>query len=116
LVCVLPVIRRPNYVSSVAGALDMSTSISSQVSSTLKPPEGLAVGADELSPTSYLGPRVIPNLFRGGKVTSGPSALQSIESRCKGGDEVGSGMGKSGGVRDGGASDLVWESMMGGGE
>ncbi|GKC96591.1 hypothetical protein Tco_1162033 [Tanacetum coccineum] len=50
-----------------------------------------------------------------GKVTSGLSALRSVESRCKGGDEVGSGMGKSGGVPDDGASDLVWESMMGGG-
>nr|GEY59480.1 reverse transcriptase domain-containing protein [Tanacetum cinerariifolium] len=28
---------------------------------------GLAAAADELSPTSYLGPRVISNLFRGGK-------------------------------------------------
>ncbi|GJX09440.1 hypothetical protein Tco_0199299 [Tanacetum coccineum] len=83
---------------------------------------GLAVGADELSPTSYLGPRAIPNLFRGGKVTSGLSALWLVESRCKGGDEVGSGMGKSGRVPDGGVPDdgvsaLVWESMIcGGGE
>ncbi|GKE95365.1 hypothetical protein Tco_1580220, partial [Tanacetum coccineum] len=57
-----------------------------------------------------------------GKVTSSPSALRSVESRCKGGDEVGSGMGKSGGVLDGGVpnggvSALVWESMIcGGGE
>ncbi|GJR43775.1 hypothetical protein Tco_1311878 [Tanacetum coccineum] len=72
--------------------------------STLKPPGGLAVGADELSPTLYLGPRAIPNLFRGGKVTSGLSALWSVESRCKGSDEVGSGMGKSGGVPDVGYS------------
>ncbi|GKG56551.1 hypothetical protein Tco_0579875 [Tanacetum coccineum] len=42
------------------------------------------------------------------------SALRLIKSRCKGGDEVGSGMGKSGAVPDDGASDLVWESMMGG--
>ncbi|GKA06606.1 gag-pol polyprotein [Tanacetum coccineum] len=76
----------------------------------------------ELSPTSYLGPRAIPNLFRGGKVTSGLSALRSVESRYKGGDEVGSSMGKSGGVPDGevpngGVFALVWESMIcGGGE
>ncbi|GKG55367.1 hypothetical protein Tco_0572007, partial [Tanacetum coccineum] len=66
----------------------------------------LAVGVDELSPTSYLGLRAIPNLFRGGKVTSGLSALRSVESRCKGGDELGSGMGKSGSVLDDGA--LIW--------
>ncbi|GKF82822.1 hypothetical protein Tco_0244478 [Tanacetum coccineum] len=42
-------------------------------------------------------------------------ALRSAESRCKGGNEVGSGIGKSGGVPNDGASDLVWESMMGGG-
>ncbi|GKG44313.1 hypothetical protein Tco_0485751, partial [Tanacetum coccineum] len=43
------------------------------------------------------------------------SALRSVESRCKGGDEVSSGMCKSGGVPDDGAFDLVWESMLGGG-
>ncbi|GKG60532.1 hypothetical protein Tco_0612133, partial [Tanacetum coccineum] len=43
------------------------------------------------------------------------SALRLVKSRCKGGDEVGSDMGKSGGVPDCGASDLVWENMMGGG-
>ncbi|GJY82624.1 hypothetical protein Tco_0496000 [Tanacetum coccineum] len=32
-------------------------------------------------------------------------ALWSIESRCKGGDEVGSCMGKSGGIPDGGVPD-----------
>ncbi|GKG25748.1 hypothetical protein Tco_0398894, partial [Tanacetum coccineum] len=54
---------------------------------------------------SYLGPRAIPNLFRGGKVTSGLSALRSVESRCKGG------------VPDDGVFGLVWESMIcGGGE
>ncbi|GKG59204.1 hypothetical protein Tco_0602913, partial [Tanacetum coccineum] len=42
-------------------------------------------------------------------------ALWSVESRCKGGDEVGSGMGKSGGVPDGSVSALVWESMICGG-
>ncbi|GKD38460.1 hypothetical protein Tco_1258667 [Tanacetum coccineum] len=50
------------------------------------------------------------------------STLRSVESRCKGGYEVGSDMGKScgvpdGGVPDGGVSALVWESMIcGGGE
>nr|GFC09531.1 hypothetical protein [Tanacetum cinerariifolium] len=34
------------------------------------------------------------NLFRGGKVTSGLSALQSEDSNCKGGDAAGSGMGR----------------------
>ncbi|GKG13218.1 hypothetical protein Tco_0350178, partial [Tanacetum coccineum] len=62
-----------------------------------------AAAADELSPVSYLGPRVIPNLFQGGKVTSGMSSLRSVESKCKGS------------VPDDGASGLVWESMMGGG-
>ncbi|GJZ86245.1 hypothetical protein Tco_0657855 [Tanacetum coccineum] len=35
-----------------------------------RPPAGLAAAAAELSPTSYLGPRAIPNLFRGGRLTS----------------------------------------------
>nr|GFC39002.1 hypothetical protein [Tanacetum cinerariifolium] len=34
------------------------------------------------------------NLFRGGKVTSGLSALWSEDSNYKGGDAVGSGMGR----------------------
>ncbi|GJS52685.1 hypothetical protein Tco_0626047 [Tanacetum coccineum] len=55
------------------------------------------------SPTSYLGPTAIPNLFRGGKVTSGLSALRLVESKC------------IGGVPDDGTSGLVWEIMMGGG-
>nr|GFD49057.1 hypothetical protein [Tanacetum cinerariifolium] len=50
----------------------------------LKPPAGLAAAADELSPTSYLGPRVIYNLFRGGKVTSGLSSLRLAEGSCDG--------------------------------
>nr|GFD36691.1 hypothetical protein [Tanacetum cinerariifolium] len=37
------------------------------------------------------------NLFRGGKVTSGLSALRSKDSNYKGGDAVGSGMGRIGG-------------------
>nr|GFD22609.1 hypothetical protein [Tanacetum cinerariifolium] len=37
------------------------------------------------------------NLFRGGKVTSGLSALRSEDSNCKGGDAAGSGMGRIGG-------------------
>ncbi|GJZ52691.1 hypothetical protein Tco_0607576, partial [Tanacetum coccineum] len=41
-------------------------------------------GADELSPTSYLGPRAIPNLFRGGKVTSGLAGGR--DDTGKGGD------------------------------
>ncbi|GKB13051.1 hypothetical protein Tco_0846974 [Tanacetum coccineum] len=65
--------------------------------------------------TSYLGPRVIPNLFRGGKVTSGLSSLRLAEGSSNGGDEVGIGMGKGGGIPDDGASDLVGESMKGGG-
>ncbi|GKG62962.1 hypothetical protein Tco_0636693, partial [Tanacetum coccineum] len=45
------------------------------------------------------------------------SALRSVESRCNGGDEVGSDMGKSGGIIDGGVFALVWEIMIcGGGE
>nr|GFD41156.1 hypothetical protein [Tanacetum cinerariifolium] len=31
-----------------------------------KPPAGLAAAVDELSPTSYLGPKAISNFFRGG--------------------------------------------------
>nr|GFD44040.1 hypothetical protein [Tanacetum cinerariifolium] len=50
---------------------------------------GLAVAAaDELSPTSYPRPRVIPSFFRGGKVTSGLSSLRLAEGSCSGGDEV----------------------------
>nr|GFD40900.1 hypothetical protein [Tanacetum cinerariifolium] len=37
------------------------------------------------------------NLFRGGKVTSGLSALRSKDSNCKGGDTAGSGIGRIGG-------------------
>nr|GFB66071.1 hypothetical protein [Tanacetum cinerariifolium] len=37
------------------------------------------------------------NLFQGGKVTSGLSALRSEDSNCKGGDAAGSGMGRIGG-------------------
>ncbi|GKE01462.1 hypothetical protein Tco_1389445 [Tanacetum coccineum] len=85
--------------------------------SAQKPPGGLAVGADELSPTSYLGLKAKHNLFRGGKQTSTLSAPWSAEVTSKDGDEVDSGMGKSGGVPDGGVSAMVWESMIcGGGE
>ncbi|GKE29512.1 hypothetical protein Tco_1444896, partial [Tanacetum coccineum] len=52
---------------------------------------GLAAAAAELSPTSHLRPRSIPNVFRGGSAISGLSALRSKDSNCKGGDEVGSG-------------------------
>nr|GFD52082.1 hypothetical protein [Tanacetum cinerariifolium] len=37
------------------------------------------------SPTSYLGPKAISNLFRGGKVTSGLSSLRLAEGSCDGG-------------------------------
>nr|GFB61133.1 hypothetical protein [Tanacetum cinerariifolium] len=37
------------------------------------------------------------NLFRGGKVTLGLSALRLENSNCKGGDAAGSGMGRIGG-------------------
>ncbi|GJX80930.1 hypothetical protein Tco_0329079 [Tanacetum coccineum] len=61
---------------------------------SLKPLVGLAVGADEL--------------------------LTNLWGSSKGGDDVGAGMGRSGcvpdgGVPNGGASNLVRESMMGGG-
>nr|GFD58313.1 hypothetical protein [Tanacetum cinerariifolium] len=49
---------------------------------------GLAAAADELSPTSYLGPRAIFNLFRGGKVTSGLSSLRLAEGSCDDSGEV----------------------------
>nr|GFC93976.1 hypothetical protein [Tanacetum cinerariifolium] len=49
-------------------------------------PSGLAAAADELSPTSYLGPREISNLFRGGKVTSGLSSLRLAEGSYNGGE------------------------------
>nr|GFD18389.1 hypothetical protein [Tanacetum cinerariifolium] len=45
----------------------------------------LAAAADELSPTSYLGPRAISNLFQGGKVTTGLSSLRLAEGSCDGG-------------------------------
>nr|GEZ95588.1 hypothetical protein [Tanacetum cinerariifolium] len=45
------------------------------------------------------------NLYRGGKVTSGLSALRSEDSNCKGSDAAGSGMGRiegdAGSGRDG---------------
>ncbi|GJS08090.1 hypothetical protein Tco_0364886 [Tanacetum coccineum] len=58
-------------------------------------PIGLAAAATELSPTSHLGPRSIPNLFRGGSVISGLSALRLEDSNCKGGDEVGGNVGNT---------------------
>ncbi|GKF09997.1 hypothetical protein Tco_0044221 [Tanacetum coccineum] len=64
---------------------------------------GIGPAADELSLTSYVGPRVIPNLFQGGKVTSCLSSLWLVESKGKGG------------VLDDGAAGPMWESMMGGG-
>ncbi|GKA32836.1 hypothetical protein Tco_0719203 [Tanacetum coccineum] len=78
----------------------------------MKPPVGQAAAADELSLTSYLGPKAKHNLFRGCKQTSSLSAPWSAEGSSKDGNEVGSGMGKSGGVPDGGVSALVWESMI----
>ncbi|GKF05224.1 hypothetical protein Tco_0035892, partial [Tanacetum coccineum] len=47
--------------------------------------------------------------------TSGLSSLRLAEGSSNGGDEVGTDMGKSGGIHDDGASDLVGESMKGGG-
>ncbi|GJR81166.1 hypothetical protein Tco_0151951 [Tanacetum coccineum] len=43
------------------------------------------------------------------------SSLWLVEGSSNGGNDVEAGMGKCGGVPDDGASDLVWESMMGGG-
>ncbi|GJZ38370.1 hypothetical protein Tco_0584933 [Tanacetum coccineum] len=80
----------------------------------------LAVGADGIS-YIYLERERYLTPFGRGKVDSG-CCSRSLESRCKGGDEVGSGMGKSGGVPDGGVPDgsvsaLVSESVIcGGGE
>ncbi|GJV96929.1 hypothetical protein Tco_1548506 [Tanacetum coccineum] len=62
--------------------------------------------------TSYLGPKAKHNLFRGGKQTPSLSALWIAEGTSKDGDEVDIGMGKSGGVPDGGVSALVWEGMI----
>ncbi|GKB75566.1 hypothetical protein Tco_0942461, partial [Tanacetum coccineum] len=50
-----------------------------------------------------------------GKVTSGMSSLRLAKGSSNGGDEVGTDMGKGGGIPDGGASDLVGESMKDGG-
>nr|GFD18953.1 hypothetical protein [Tanacetum cinerariifolium] len=64
---------------------------------------------NELSATSYLGPRAIPNLFRGGKVTSGLSSLRLAEGLGGGaGDNIGEG-GDSVGGSDG-------KGICGGGE
>ncbi|GKE51371.1 hypothetical protein Tco_1486527 [Tanacetum coccineum] len=57
----------------------------------------------------------LPNLFQGGKVTSGLSSLRLAEGSSNGGDEVGTNMGKGGGIPDDDASDLVGESMKGSG-
>nr|GFD56422.1 hypothetical protein [Tanacetum cinerariifolium] len=46
---------------------------------------------------------------------SGLSSLRLVEGSCNGGDEVGADTGKGGGILDEGASDLVGESMKGGG-
>nr|GFC92718.1 hypothetical protein [Tanacetum cinerariifolium] len=51
------------------------------------------------------------NLFQDGKVTSGLSALRSKDSNCKGGDAVGSGMGRIGGNAGSGG-----ESICGNGD
>ncbi|GKG18903.1 hypothetical protein Tco_0376002, partial [Tanacetum coccineum] len=60
-------------------------------------------------------PRALPNFFRGGKVTSGLSYLRLAEGSSNGGDEVGTDMGKGGGIPNDGAPGLVGESMKGGG-
>nr|GEV90586.1 hypothetical protein [Tanacetum cinerariifolium] len=75
---------------------------------------GLAAAADELSPTSYLGPRAISNLFRGGKVTFGLSSLRLAEGSCNGGQGGGAGanMGE-GGDSTGGSGG---KGICGGGE
>ncbi|GJW18674.1 hypothetical protein Tco_0026110, partial [Tanacetum coccineum] len=52
---------------------------------------------------------------RGGKQTSGLSALWSAKGSSKDGDDVGAGIGRSSSVPDGGVSTLVWESMICGG-
>ncbi|GKD24378.1 hypothetical protein Tco_1230592, partial [Tanacetum coccineum] len=84
--------------------------------SALRHPAGQAAATYELSPTSYPGLRAIPNLFRGGKVTSGLSSLRLAEGSSNGGDEVGTDMGKGGGIPDNGASDLPNERIgLGGG-
>nr|GFD33872.1 hypothetical protein [Tanacetum cinerariifolium] len=46
------------------------------------------------------------NLFRGGKVTSGLSALRSEDSNCNGGDAAGSGMGRIGGDAESGGDGI----------
>ncbi|GJY33008.1 hypothetical protein Tco_0417477 [Tanacetum coccineum] len=55
------------------------------------------------SPTFVSRPRAIPNLFRGGKVTSGLSSTMLVESKMQGWfpDDV--------------QLDQVWESIIGGG-
>ncbi|GJU19732.1 hypothetical protein Tco_1153074 [Tanacetum coccineum] len=89
--------------------------VATKPQSALRPPAGLAAAADELSHTSYPGTRAIPNLFRGGKVTSGLSSPRLAEGSSSGGDEVGTDMGKGGGIPNDGASGLVGESMEGSG-
>ncbi|GJT25621.1 hypothetical protein Tco_0895558 [Tanacetum coccineum] len=49
------------------------------------------------------------NLFQGDNVTSGTSTLRLVEGNGKGNDDVGNGMGKIGGVLDGGGNDSGWE-------
>ncbi|GKB42405.1 hypothetical protein Tco_0887347 [Tanacetum coccineum] len=51
-----------------------------------------------------VSPQAMP-VERGGKQTSGLSALRLVEGRSKGGDGVGNSIGRSGGVPDGGVSD-----------
>ncbi|GJV83092.1 hypothetical protein Tco_1522990 [Tanacetum coccineum] len=63
----------------------------------------------------YLGQERYLILFLSGKVTSGLFFLRLAEGSSNGGDEVGTDMGKGGGIPDDGASDLVGESMKGGG-
>ncbi|GJY87403.1 putative reverse transcriptase domain-containing protein [Tanacetum coccineum] len=71
---------------------------------------------------SYLKPKGKKLVIRDQLMCHQLLVALALESRCKDGDEVGSGMGKSsgvldGGVPDGGVSALVWESMIfGGGE
>ncbi|GJR87648.1 hypothetical protein Tco_0517588 [Tanacetum coccineum] len=43
----------------------------------------------------------------------GKSSLRLVEGSSNGGDEVGTDMGKGGGIPDDGASDLVWDSVKG---
>ncbi|GJV62501.1 hypothetical protein Tco_1473329 [Tanacetum coccineum] len=95
------------------GLLGKSVSLGVDISNWEMFDDDWGLQSKEVSPLGEeLRPKAKHNLFRGGKQTPSLSAPWIAEGTSKDGDEVDIGMGKSGGVPDGGVSALVWEGMI----